>query len=151
VILGPDATGRRRRASHAVDCIRRVGPGPGRGLAARPSRALNPIHSRLAGGFAGSRHDRRHALGSNDFRADARTRTGDPFITSEVLYQLSYVGEAPTVAACRLVFGSFSRSPPSSRDAPAAAPSLAATTCAESRACSSHGTGRSSESATTTA
>jgi len=26
--------------------------------------------------------------------ADARTRTGDPFITSEVLYQLSYVGGA---------------------------------------------------------
>ena len=26
--------------------------------------------------------------------ADARTRTADPFITSEVLYQLSYVGEA---------------------------------------------------------
>jgi hypothetical protein len=32
-------------------------------------------------------------------RADARTRTGDPFITSEVLYQLSYVGGATTVAA----------------------------------------------------
>ena len=31
-------------------------------------------------------------------RADARTRTGDPFITSEVLYQLSYVGSRPTVA-----------------------------------------------------
>jgi hypothetical protein len=31
--------------------------------------------------------------------ADARIRTADPFITSEVLYQLSYVGEAPTVAA----------------------------------------------------
>jgi hypothetical protein len=29
-----------------------------------------------------------------DFRADGRTRTGDPFITSEVLYQLSYVGGA---------------------------------------------------------
>ena len=27
-------------------------------------------------------------------RADARNRTGDPFITSEVLYQLSYVGGA---------------------------------------------------------
>jgi hypothetical protein len=27
-------------------------------------------------------------------KADARTRTGDPFITSEVLYQLSYVGGA---------------------------------------------------------
>jgi hypothetical protein len=25
-------------------------------------------------------------------KADARIRTGDPFITSEVLYQLSYVG-----------------------------------------------------------
>jgi hypothetical protein len=27
--------------------------------------------------------------------ADAGTRTPDPFITSEVLYQLSYVGAAP--------------------------------------------------------
>ena len=27
------------------------------------------------------------------YEADARTRTADPFITSEVLYQLSYVGE----------------------------------------------------------
>jgi hypothetical protein len=32
-------------------------------------------------------------------RADARTRTGDPFITSEVLYQLSYVGKAPQFSA----------------------------------------------------
>ena len=31
-------------------------------------------------------------------QADARTRTGDPFITSEVLYQLSYVGGAVSVA-----------------------------------------------------
>ena len=30
-------------------------------------------------------------FGSNT-QADARTRTADPFITSEVLYQLSYVG-----------------------------------------------------------
>jgi integrase len=36
--------------------------------------------------------------------ADARTRTGDPFITSEVLYQLSYVGSAPTVALRSHVF-----------------------------------------------
>ena len=28
-------------------------------------------------------------------RADAGTRTPDPFITSEVLYQLSYVGQLP--------------------------------------------------------
>ena len=34
---------------------------------------------------------------SRDFQADARTRTGDPFITSEVLYQLSYVGAADPV------------------------------------------------------
>ena len=30
----------------------------------------------------------------NAKQADARIRTGDPFITSEVLYQLSYVGGA---------------------------------------------------------
>jgi hypothetical protein len=29
--------------------------------------------------------------------ADARIRTGDPFITSEVLYQLSYVGKRTAV------------------------------------------------------
>jgi hypothetical protein len=29
--------------------------------------------------------------------ADARIRTADPFITSEVLYQLSYVGEGDLV------------------------------------------------------
>jgi hypothetical protein len=34
-------------------------------------------------------------------RADARTRTGDPFITSEVLYQLSYVGGTPRLASFR--------------------------------------------------
>ena len=33
--------------------------------------------------------------------ADARTRTGDPFITSEVLYQLSYVGEAGQCSAAQ--------------------------------------------------
>ena len=35
-------------------------------------------------------------------QADARTRTGDPFITSEVLYQLSYVGEAASLAALQV-------------------------------------------------
>ena len=39
------------------------------------------------------------ALAGRLREADARTRTGDPFITSEVLYQLSYVGGLPTVAA----------------------------------------------------
>jgi hypothetical protein len=34
---------------------------------------------------------------SAEREADARTRTGDPFITSEVLYQLSYVGAADRV------------------------------------------------------
>ena len=33
--------------------------------------------------------------------ADARTRTGDPFITSEVLYQLSYVGARISLAGYR--------------------------------------------------
>jgi hypothetical protein len=31
--------------------------------------------------------------------ADAGTRTPDPFITSEVLYQLSYVGTTPGIVA----------------------------------------------------
>jgi hypothetical protein len=31
--------------------------------------------------------------------ADARIRTADPFITSEVLYQLSYVGRTPSLAS----------------------------------------------------
>jgi hypothetical protein len=35
------------------------------------------------------------AVSSAFLRADARIRTGDPFITSEVLYQLSYVGKRP--------------------------------------------------------
>lgn len=33
------------------------------------------------------------STGLSTYQADARTRTGDPFITSEVLYQLSYVGQ----------------------------------------------------------
>src|SRR5664279_5266175 len=42
-------------------------------------------------------HPRPKHLGQQGFskRADAGTRTPDPFITSEVLYQLSYVGAAP--------------------------------------------------------
>jgi hypothetical protein len=42
-----------------------------------------------------TRADREEA--APDEEADARTRTGDPFITSEVLYQLSYVGLAGSV------------------------------------------------------
>jgi hypothetical protein len=34
----------------------------------------------------------------SQLEADARTRTGDPFITSEVLYQLSYVGAGLSLA-----------------------------------------------------
>lgn len=36
--------------------------------------------------------------GGAKIEADARTRTADPFITSEVLYQLSYVGAGGSVA-----------------------------------------------------
>ena len=49
------------------------------------------------------RHARRRHFRRNErnacksCRADARTRTADPFITSEVLYQLSYVGGAGPV------------------------------------------------------
>jgi hypothetical protein len=43
-------------------------------------------------------------------RADARTRTGDPIITSDVLYQLSYVGNSPTVAGWVRLLGGWSGS-----------------------------------------
>src|SRR5262245_30817344 len=53
--------------------------------------------TRLSGRGAGRDHQgRRVTLDLSNLptvpEADARTRTGDPFITSEVLYQLSYVG-----------------------------------------------------------
>src|SRR5437763_17191725 len=71
---------------------------------AKTSRRASTASSRIATGegshvtragssYSGGRTN--HSTGE----ADARTRTGDPFITSEVLYQLSYVGEASTVAA----------------------------------------------------
>ena len=51
----------------------------------------------------------KHAnLQVDHLRADARNRTGDPFITSEVLYQLSYVGvsrDFPGFTARRLHVG----------------------------------------------
>lgn len=34
-------------------------------------------------------------------KADERNRTADPFITSEVLYQLSYVGPGPWGRGCQ--------------------------------------------------
>ena len=43
-------------------------------------------------------------------RADARIRTADPFITNEVLYQLSYAGARLNLAglhACRFSLRSF--------------------------------------------
>ena len=59
----------------------------------RVSRSGRPIRLRGRSGAVSTRIGR---------KADARTRTGDPFITSEVLYQLSYVGNRPTVAGLRL-------------------------------------------------
>jgi integrase len=54
----------------------------------------------VRGGYADGQGDevRAAAEPASTLEADARTRTGDPFITSEVLYQLSYVGSRPTVA-----------------------------------------------------
>ncbi len=36
---------------------------------------------------------------AKEAKADARIRTADPFITSEVLYQLSYVGGEASIAS----------------------------------------------------
>ena len=45
-------------------------------------------------------------------KADARTRTGDPFITSEVLYQLSYVGAETSIATAEPENSSWKRPVP---------------------------------------
>ena len=54
---------------------------------------------------------RRPARATRRPEADARTRTGDPFITSEVLYQLSYVGGPGILAARRRGSGRRRRGP----------------------------------------
>ena len=55
----------------------------------RPRRQNQYRHRRRGAEFAAENA----AKQAFPIRADARTRTGDPFITSEVLYQLSYVGD----------------------------------------------------------
>ena len=57
------------------------------------------LSGRVCSSFAlssvrGISRERKREMCRQFVRADARTRTADPFITSEVLYQLSYVGEA---------------------------------------------------------
>src|SRR5215207_4934373 len=67
---------------------------PSGGRAAVLSSALPPAlppQPGAAGCPPGARPQRSRTHGPPP-RADARIRTGDPFITSEVLYQLSYVG-----------------------------------------------------------
>jgi hypothetical protein len=50
---------------------------------------MYPFRTRKHGAWVAYTDDKSLQIGT---KADARTRTGDPFITSEVLYQLSYVG-----------------------------------------------------------
>jgi hypothetical protein len=81
-----------------IGCDAAVAPETGgySGLPARPRRAL--LGRRLAIGWPSTPATPfRLEKDLQIERADARTRTGDPFITSEVLYQLSYVGERRSV------------------------------------------------------
>jgi hypothetical protein len=59
---------------------------------AKPTRGLEPRTPTLSMGGAGSPHEPPTSYTQAPGEADAGTRTPDPFITSEVLYQLSYVG-----------------------------------------------------------
>jgi hypothetical protein len=61
--------------------------------AARVTVDVRQLYVRLKAADCGEGRDP-----ASEAEADARTRTGDPFITSEVLYQLSYVGERLTLA-----------------------------------------------------
>ena len=63
----------------------RHGPGPGSDQGEDLGREEPPVSAI---------EERVH---QREARADERNRTADPFITSEVLYQLSYVGVRPGV------------------------------------------------------
>ena len=77
------------------DHTRAVGPGSRRCSARRRRRRIAPecyeqCYPAAHGAAAGKE---KRPVSRAFLRADGRTRTGDPFITSEVLYQLSYVGQ----------------------------------------------------------
>ena len=84
-----------------------AGRGPGPGTDAqnpKPTLGLEPAGRCPGPGMDAQNQSRRWDSNPPDdvrdrawmprTRADAGTRTPDPFITSEVLYQLSYVGES---------------------------------------------------------
>ena len=78
--------------------VRLRGPAAACRTRADPRSARIGLHDRRHDPGAGHTRLRRPHHGSParsvaSLQADARTRTADPFITSEVLYQLSYVGE----------------------------------------------------------
>src|SRR5262249_2732260 len=86
-----------RHAGRRAGAARGLRPRPGADGRGRPPRrrtAEGPLTA-LAPALRAlnRRRPRKGLLGG----ADARIRTADPFITSEVLYQLSYVGAAPAV------------------------------------------------------
>src|SRR5439155_20002532 len=82
---------------------------PGRSIAhAPPRRAARRLPTlegapRAPPGAAGRRVEPVESVRIGG--ADARTRTGDPIITSDVLYQLSYVGARASIASARLAPG----------------------------------------------
>jgi hypothetical protein len=57
-----------------------------------PHTSSEVIRRPSANGRRYSEGPHMRAFSGHGNEADTRTRTGDPFITSEVLYQLSYVG-----------------------------------------------------------
>src|SRR5450755_4585378 len=61
----------------------------------RPLHAFTNAHANVDAAWTSKttqRKDGSNKIPEKPLKADARNRTGDPFITSEVLYQLSYVG-----------------------------------------------------------
>ena len=78
---------------HVMDELKGVEPAPAGVDPPRPAPERQPdVPVWYPPGAGRVDHDPRSALGR---KADERIRTADPFITSEVLYQLSYVGPRP--------------------------------------------------------
>jgi hypothetical protein len=80
--------------------LRMVSPGPDASPAHRdPPELVFASCSRKPRGSRAGECGKCGEPAANPREADARTRTGDPFITSEVLYQLSYVGRGGQFSA----------------------------------------------------
>jgi hypothetical protein len=90
----PIVTRTAKTRANARRCSDSSGPTPHAGGLDLASLAPLPRGRPITQTRGGPEYPLGAGITGGEGKADERTRTADPFITSEVLYQLSYVGEA---------------------------------------------------------